>query len=63
MKRYEENHCPLLNNPLEECYVADLHSQNIEKAMYYCWENYERCEIYKRSAEQKTETKQKVWDN
>lgn len=41
-------HCPFVGNPLAECYIADLHSQNIEEAIYYCDENYKACEIYKR---------------
>jgi len=38
--------CPFLGDPSAECHVADLNSQNIEKAMYFCWGNFERCEIY-----------------
>jgi len=47
MKNRDKHACPYLDAPSAECHIADLHSQNIEKAMYYCWGNYERCEIYR----------------
>jgi len=46
MNRQDKKICPFLGDPSDECHVADLHSQNIEKAMYFCWNNFERCEIY-----------------
>jgi len=41
--------CPYVGNPLEECYVAGMNSQNIEQAIHYCGANYEECDIYQRA--------------
>ncbi len=41
-------YCPLIASPLAECFIADINSQNIEQAIYYCGGNYTECEIYRR---------------
>jgi hypothetical protein len=40
--------CPFVQNPFEECFVAGIDSQNIEKAIYYCGSHFDECEIYAR---------------
>lgn len=40
--------CPLVKNPLNECYCFDLNSKNINSAIRYCSEYYESCEIFKK---------------
>lgn len=39
--------CPLVQNPLGDCYCFNMGSQDIEKAIYYCNKNFKICEIYK----------------
>ena len=41
-------HCPFVGNPLSECFLVGMNSQNIEQAIYYCGDNFEECEIYKK---------------
>jgi hypothetical protein len=38
--------CPNIEAPLENCYCNELSSQNVEKAISYCINNYDSCEIY-----------------
>jgi len=39
--------CPLVKDPLSECYCFDLNSKTINPAINYCGNNYESCAIYK----------------
>jgi hypothetical protein len=39
--------CPLLREPLEECYCNSMSSQDIEKTIFFCSHSYKACEIYK----------------
>jgi len=39
-------HCPFVANPFNECFIANINSQNIDQAIYYCGNNFEECEIY-----------------
>jgi len=39
--------CPLLREPLEECYCSSMSSQDIEKTIFFCSGNYKTCEIYR----------------
>ena len=39
--------CPLVQEPLGDCYCFKLGSQDIENAVYYCSKNYKTCNIYK----------------
>jgi len=39
--------CPLVENPLSDCYCLKMGSQDIEKAVYFCNKNYKTCEIFK----------------
>lgn len=39
--------CPFIYEPHEDCYCADMNSQNIEKALHFCGENFTVCGIYK----------------
>jgi len=38
--------CPLVKDPLIECYCFDLNSRTINPAINYCGNNYESCTIY-----------------
>ncbi len=38
--------CPLVKNPLVECYCFDLNSKTITPAIKYCGNNYASCDIY-----------------
>jgi hypothetical protein len=40
--------CPLIKNPLKECYCAKMDSLNTEETIYYCGKHYSRCGIYQR---------------
>jgi hypothetical protein len=40
--------CPFLEDAYRECYVANLTSGAIDKAIYYCGGEYGKCEIYGR---------------
>ena len=40
--------CPFLNEPFDECYCSRMSSQDIERAVYLCSNNFEFCEIYNR---------------
>jgi len=40
-------YCPFIGDPLRECFLIDMNSQNIEQAIYYCGGNFEKCEIYR----------------
>ena len=40
--------CPLVKNPLDECYVHNMHSLVIDEAVYYCGGHFEKCEIYQK---------------
>jgi hypothetical protein len=51
MNRYVEKNkssCPFVNNPDDDCYCTKLMSEYTEKIIYYCRENYKKCNIYKR---------------
>ncbi len=41
--------CPFLDEPFDECYCSRMSSQDIERAVYLCSNNFEICEIYGRS--------------
>lgn len=43
-----ERLCPYLEHPLDECYINEMNSQTVQKAIHYCGFHYEECEIYKR---------------
>ncbi|MBW1940472.1 MAG: hypothetical protein JRI28_03705 [Deltaproteobacteria bacterium] len=39
--------CPFVPDPYEDCYCYDMNSQEkIIKAIHYCGEKFEECEIY-----------------
>ena len=40
--------CPLVRDPLRECYCYDMTSQKIPAAIYYCSGKFEDCVIYQR---------------
>ncbi len=48
MKRYENNKCfcPFVSNPSLDCYCFNLTSVTINQALYYCRDNFKRCEVY-----------------
>ena len=51
--------CPFLDDACGECYVADLTSGAIDRAIYYCGGEYGRCEIYGRLVKTKQEQEEK----
>jgi len=38
--------CPCIEAPLDNCYCNEMSSQDVEKAIYYCANNYDSCELY-----------------
>lgn len=38
--------CPQLQEPFDECYCSKMSSQDIERAVYLCSNNFETCDIY-----------------
>ncbi len=42
-----KRHCPLIQEPSEECYCNKMNSQDIERTIYFCSRNYESCTIYR----------------
>ncbi len=39
--------CPFVKNPYTYCYCFNMTSKDINSAIHYCGNNFERCEIYK----------------
>ena len=39
--------CPFVDGPLDECYCTDSSSRNVEKIVFFCGHNYEKCGIYR----------------
>jgi len=39
--------CPYVNNPSNDCYCLKEGSQDINNAVKYCSNNFERCSIYR----------------
>ena len=39
--------CPLIQNPLDECYCSAMTSQDIERTVYLCSSNFQICDIYR----------------
>ena len=42
----ERRRCPFLLDPSEDCFVTDMTSLEVEKAIHYCGGNFEKCAIY-----------------
>jgi len=42
----ERKLCPNIEAPLDKCYCNEMSSQDVEKAIYYCANNYDSCELY-----------------
>ena len=40
--------CPFTKEPYEECYCNNLSSQTIENILYYCGNNFEKCNLFKK---------------
>lgn len=41
--------CPFVEDPHEDCYCFGImNSLKVSQAVYYCGNNFEECEIYKR---------------
>jgi hypothetical protein len=51
--------CPFLDDPCGECYVANMTSGAVAKAILYCGGEYGRCEIYGRLLKIKQEQEEK----
>lgn len=41
--------CPYVSNPMSDCYCMKEGSQNINNAVKYCSNNFEKCSIFKAS--------------
>ena len=41
-------HCPFVTDPLDECFITGLSSQDVDMAIYYCGGNFEECKIYRK---------------
>jgi hypothetical protein len=39
--------CPHLQEPFDDCYCVKMSSQDIERAVYLCSNNFETCDIFK----------------
>jgi hypothetical protein len=39
--------CPLVQNPLKDCFCFEMDSLKTEHAIYYCGGNFAKCEVYK----------------
>ncbi len=42
--------CPFVNKPFDNCYCANLTSNTIESALYFCGKHYKQCEFYIKNA-------------
>ncbi len=40
--------CPFVQNSHKGCHCVDMNSRKVNDAIYYCQENFKKCEIYKR---------------
>jgi hypothetical protein len=40
--------CPMVRDPVKDCYCYDMNSQKIPAAIYYCSDKFEECVIYQR---------------
>jgi len=58
MQRESKPRCPFVAAPFPDCYVADLSSEDVEKAIFYCGGEFECCEIY--AERMKMEREEKV---
>jgi hypothetical protein len=52
--------CPFLSKPFDECYCVKMDSQNVERTVYFCGNNFETCEIYKNVNNEKTLKKKRI---
>ena len=43
--------CPNIEAPHDNCFCNEMSSQDVEKAIYYCANHYDSCEIYLESNE------------
>jgi hypothetical protein len=61
LKEYKMNYhaknslCPFVKNPLPDCFCFNLTSRDINSAIYYCSEHFEKCEIFKKNCSNKKE--------
>ena len=49
-----KNHCPIIRDPLDDCYCIKMNSLDIDRAVNLCSKNFKLCEIYKRNSEELT---------
>lgn len=54
--------CPQLKDPFDECYCVKLSSQDIERAVYLCSNNYEICDIFKNCSNGSAKAKGSIHD-
>jgi len=55
--------CPNIEAPLDNCYCNAMRSQDVEKAIYYCANNYDSCEIYMESCTDLLQTSTDIFLN
>ena len=48
MRPESSGRCPFLEAPCGDCYVVKLDSMTVERAIFYCGAEYEKCEMYRR---------------
>lgn len=47
-----KDQCPIIKDPLDECYCIKMNSLDIDRAVNLCSKNFKLCEIYKRINEE-----------
>ena len=48
--------CPFVEADFDDCYCKSTHSQNVPRVVHYCMRHFEKCGIYKKLLEERSET-------
>jgi hypothetical protein len=43
---FKKRLCPLVKEPTDDCYCMKHDNQSIQRMIYYCGGDFEKCEIY-----------------
>jgi hypothetical protein len=43
----KQRNCPLVKEPMAECFCLNMTSININRAIYYCSGDYKKCYLYR----------------
>ena len=54
--------CPFVYQPYKDCICNNINSLNVEEVVYYCAENFEKCEIYKRNSFLSSQQSSSTWE-